>query len=391
MLKVQSTVNFALQKEGGSVGFLGNSSQKREGSRENTGNFLHGFAARYVVGQHRDIFLNNLTEETVEDYRANLTHIAFVAANLVRNRGNDALDSGHRKRADIIEKLNLPVVVFGLGAQARLGQSLSDMDISPDTRRLLAVISHHSSKIAVRGEFTADLCKHLGIHNVEVIGCQSCFISRRPDFKIPELTETPNADRLVVNVTYHARELPLIKEAMSEGAAFIGQTEHFEYELAQLDEGAAIDNLPENVRSLISPQLYNLFKSGRLDFSEYHRWVREKFVQYYSMPPWFAKLSSGEFDACIGTRFHGNMAAMQSGVPSLWIVHDSRTQEFCDYLGLPQAPLKALSEEKTVGDIFDKYYRTDGFAKKYQEAYARFYAYLTEHGVPHKLAAPLRN
>ncbi|QFG36191.1 polysaccharide pyruvyl transferase [Paracoccus pantotrophus] len=391
MLNNQSTTDFVLPVGGGSVGFIGIPSERPPGTRENTGNFLHGFAARHIIGQNQNIPLNNLTDEMIEKYRSELTHIAFITANAIRGGNNDVLAAGHRKVADAIEKLDLPVIVFGLGAQAKIGQAIPDMDISAETKRLLSVISHYSPKIAVRGEFTADLCKHLGVHNIEVIGCQSCFISRRPDFKIPELTETPNADRLVVNVTYHARELPLIKEAMSEGAAFIGQTEHFEYELAQLDEGATIDNLPENVRSLISPQLYNIFKSGRLDFSGYHRWVREKFVQYYSMPPWFAKLSSGEFDACIGTRFHGNMAAMQSGVPSLWIVHDSRTQEFCDYLGLPQAPLKALSEEKTVGDIFDKYYRTDGFAKKYQEAYTRFYAYLTEHGVPHKLAAPLRN
>ncbi|WP_140849395.1 polysaccharide pyruvyl transferase family protein [Paracoccus sp. FO-3] len=391
MPKDQSATDFVLPAEGGSVGFLGISSQRREGSRENTGNFLHGFAARYIVGQYQNISSDNLTEEMIEKYRAEMTHIAFVTANGIRDGNDNIFDSSHKKMADAIEKLNLPVVVFGLGAQAKLGQSFSDMDVSAETKRLLSVISHYSPKIAVRGEFTADLCRRFGVHNVEVIGCQSCFISCRPDFKLPELEKTPHLSRMVVNVTSHTRELPLITAAMSEGALYIGQTEHLEYELVKLDEGIAIDDLPADVRSLLKPGLYKLFESGRLDFKEFHRWVRNKFFQFYSMPPWFGKLSNAGLDASIGTRFHGNMAAMQSGVPSLWVVHDSRTQEFCDYHGLPQAPLKALTEEKTVGDIFDKYYRTDRFAARYAEGYKRFYDYLNEHGVPHKLSAPMAN
>ncbi|SIT87123.1 Polysaccharide pyruvyl transferase [Pontibaca methylaminivorans] len=369
---------------------MGITSHGREGARENTGNFLHGFAARHIIGEYRNLYPNKMTDEAVEQLRSELTHVVFVAATSIMVNDTTTLAKGHTKLANAIEKLGLPVVVFGLGAQARIGQSVSTAVVAPETKRLLSVLSHHSPKIAVRGEFTAELCKHLGIDNVEVIGCQSCFISRRPDFRMTELTAPPRTERTVVNLTRHSQELPLLLQAIEGGATYIGQSSHFEYEIARMAEGITPDNLPEDVKALMTEGVKRIVNSGALDFVGFHSYVRRKFFQYYSMEPWFERLRGG-FDACIGTRFHGNMASMQSGVPSLWIVHDSRTQEFCDYLGLPQAPLQAVRDGLTIADLFDRYYETETFAKKYPANYARFYDYLTEHGVPHKLAMPLKN
>jgi hypothetical protein len=197
----------------------------------------------------------------------------------------------------------------------------------------------------------------------------------------------PDIQRTVVNVTHHSLELPLIAEAMAGGSAFIGQTEHFEYELSRIPPGVSLDALPDGVKSLLQPGLEKLFRSGRLVFGDYHQWIRERFSQFFSMPPWFSYLRSG-FDASMGTRFHGNMAAMQCGVPSLWIVHDSRTQEFCDYHGLPQVPLGKLAVTGKISDLFEEHYRTDRFARRYAEGYTRFHAYLEKHGIAHMLAPP---
>ena len=41
-----------------------------------------------------------------------------------------------------------------------------------------------------------------------------------------------------------------------------------------------------------------------------------------------------------GTRFHVNMATVLAGKPATWITHDTRTQEFCDFLHLPQVSLE---------------------------------------------------
>lgn len=41
------------------------------------------------------------------------------------------------------------------------------------------------------------------------------------------------------------------------------------------------------------------------------------------------------FDLVIGTRFHGCMLAIQAGVPSICIPHDSRTLELCQSTKIP--------------------------------------------------------
>lgn len=385
-----SNNEFVLPEEGGRIGFLGIRASGKEGARENTGNFLHGFAARHILGEYQDFYVGSLTDETIEKLRAELTHVAFVAATTIMVNGGQKLADVHLKLAQAIEKLDMPVVVFGLGAQASIGQTVADAVVTPETQRLLSVLSHHTSKIAVRGPFTADICKHLGINNVEVIGCQSCFVSCRPDFQLPQLATRPSPEKTVVNFTYPAREFPLLSQAMKGQSTYIGQSSHFEYEIKNIAEGVTLDDLPVNIKALITPQLTKIFQEGKVDFFDFHRWIKRYFFQYYSMEPWFHKMRGG-FDACIGTRFHGNMTAMQAGVPALWIVHDSRTQEFCDHLGLPQAPLQAVKDGLSIAELFDRHYETETFARKYPQNYARFYDYLTEHGVPHKLAAPVKN
>ncbi|WP_377377177.1 polysaccharide pyruvyl transferase family protein [Ponticaulis profundi] len=392
MHTAHSIINDIIPSPAARIGFVGNPAYRAEGANDNTGNFLHGFAARYIVGEHRnvDAYMDSVTDEIAEKLKSELTHIAFVAANNIRVGDRTSLISSQKKLADAFEKLQLPIIVFGLGAQAPIGQSISESFVAPETKRLLSVISHHAPKIAVRGEFTADLCKHLGIDNVEVIGCQSCFISRRSEFRLPELMNPPRIEKTVVNVTYPEPEIKLIKEALASNSTFIGQTERFEYEIAKIERLESVEDIPSEILSLIRPGLMRAFTSSRIDFKSYHEWIKKSFHQFYSMPPWFEKFKEG-YDACIGTRFHGNMAAMQAGVPSLWIVHDSRTQEFCDHLGLPQAPLKAVQDGMPIAELFDRHYETKTFARKYPQNYARFYDYLTEHDVPHKLAAPVAN
>ncbi|MDS9468139.1 polysaccharide pyruvyl transferase family protein [Paracoccus sp. MBLB3053] len=376
-------------RETGRVGFVGISSRGREGSRENTGNYLHGFAARQILGDYQNLSVDRLLNHPVDELREKLSHVAFVAATTIKvNDQAQTFADGHTRLATAIEKLGLPVIVFGLGAQARLGQAVATAEVSEETRRLLAVLSHHSSKIAVRGEFTADLCRHLGIDNVEVIGCQSCFLSCRPDFRMPELEEHPDPRRMIINITRHSQELPLLRWAMANGATMIGQSSHFEYALARTEEVATFSALPDHVRSLATKGLQNVFNSGSLDFGEFHTWVKQGFSQFYSMPPWFDKLATG-FHASIGTRFHGNMTAMQAGLPSLWVVHDSRTREFCDHLGLPNVPLELIQKEFSMGELFERFYETRTFRRKYPSNYRRFYDYLQGQSVPHRLAPPL--
>ena len=63
------------------------------------------------------------------------------------------------------------------------------------------------------------------------------------------------------------------------------------------------------------------------------RWLGQHAAIFFDPAVWFAQMR--EFDFLIGTRIHGSVAAIQGGCPALTLVHDSRTQELCEYFHLP--------------------------------------------------------
>jgi hypothetical protein len=229
---------------------------------------------------------------------------------------------------------------------------------------------------------------HYGVKNVDVVGCQSCFFSRRPDFTFPEINLDVDPARILISVTKPTADLSLIKEAIAGGGSFIGQSSHFEYLLKDAADCKTVNDLPAEVLERLPKSLARLFGTGELDFKTYHRWIKAKFHQFYNMPEWFDFIW-GNFDLAIGSRFHGNMTAMLSGVPALWVVHDRRTQEFCDLLGLPNTSLEQVRKGVPIRELIAEHLDASRFNSVYPTNYARFYNYLERQGVAHKLAAPL--
>lgn len=370
------------------TGFIGIRDHGREGARENTGNFLHGFAARKIIPDALEITTLSQDDAHIDQLKAEVHQICFVAATTVPVNRRPAFVDNHKKMAGFLKRMNLPVVVFGLGAQAPLDATLETSEVNEDTIEFLEVLAGLGPSIAVRGEFTADLLKKYGITNVEVIGCQSAFLSCRPDFKLPDLTMPVAEARKMISVTRSRQEWLLLRRAIEEGWGMIGQSSHFEYALKSLEPGVGFADLPEDVQKLVEPSLANLFKGGALEFERYHRWVRAGFRQFYNMPDWMDCIRDS-FDFACGTRFHGNMTAMQSGVPAVWVIHDSRTREFCDHLGLPGLRREDLAEDDSIFEQFERCLSDAAFDRKYPENYARLFDYLERHGADHRLAAPI--
>ena len=133
----------------------------------NNGNIIHAAAARRVIGRYVEYEkAGEWTKAQIDHLRSENSHLVYVTANLIRI----GVPGGHPSIRDLvssqvaltknIERAALPVVVFGLGSQTGLNGPL-EFSVAPETVRLLKVISDHSRKIAVRGEFTADACMRL--------------------------------------------------------------------------------------------------------------------------------------------------------------------------------------------------------------------------------------
>lgn len=341
----------------------------------NTGNMMHGAAARNLLYDYINVPTRPWSEQEAEQISAECSHIVVVTANAVRPGAPDhhRFASSQQKIAENILRTDLPVVVFGLGVQHSLGK-LPKKTLPKATELMLKVFSERSKEIAVRGHFTAEYLHSIGIKNVRALGCQSCFYDVSPSFTAPKIKA--DAKKIAFNYTLPNREKNSVSMAIRNGFTMFAQSETAEVDLLNGDPQLFDKNL----------KLRKFFWRSKVSKEEYIDWLKNHFHRFYDMPSWFEKMR--EFDFSFGTRFHGNMVALQCGVPALWVVHDTRTLELCDYLALPHL---MLNDAENLRDISQLQEATDygPFEKAYGENYARLYNYVNDSGMAHTMPAPL--
>ena len=59
-------------------------------------------------------------------------------------------------------------------------------------------------------------------------------------------------------------------------------------------------------------------------------------------------------DVYIGDRFHGGVAALQAGVPAIFLSHDNRVAELTEHFGLPHLTTRAFAR-KGLAAVMDEY------------------------------------
>ena len=284
--------------------------------------------------------------------------------------------------ANYIEATKLPCMMVGLGAQSN--SYSTDISLQPGTERLVRIVAERSHRIGVRGPFTHAVLESKGIHNVQVTGCPSYYVSCRPELALgkPELPEKPriaiNASRDVYRHSFDANRMEhlvrgLTAEGVTYGADFVAQSESEEIILADAPTEA------ERVGAL--ERLARTF-AGVAPDERLRAWLDSHMRVYFTVEDWTAAIKT--YDFVTGTRFHGCILALQNGVPAFVICHDTRTADMCGFLGLPHASIMDLD----AIDIHDLYARTDVAAlqRRYTELYPAYKAFLEGNGLPHRLA-----
>jgi hypothetical protein len=338
---------------------------------DNLGNVLHAVAGRRLLQGYTEFATSReWSPEELERVESH-SHIVIIMANAVRlGEEVNSLSPHHEVMRQNIEKTTRPVVVFGLGAQAAFGKEVK-YTAPESTMRLLRVISERSRRIAVRGEFTADALRRLGINNPEVIGCQSCFLSRKPEFPFDMTREIDRSSKIAFSYTSSIVEEDLIKSAVDNGFDMIGQQEIYE---AHAKAG---------VEYPVNQKMERFFQSSGITADRYNAYCREHFHAFADMDQWLSHMK--QYGFMFGTRFHGNSFALQAGVPTLWLVHDERTRELCNYLKLPFMALRDALKLKDVRQFMDAVDYSE-FLKVYPQRYRKLKSYIEDAGLSHRLA-----
>lgn len=267
-----------------------------------------------------------------------------------------------RRLTEVIRRLEIPVVVPGVGGQSKLGESMSDPEVDEATRDFVNAVLDRSASIGVRGEQTAQYLQELGFpsSSIDIIGCPSLFnhdglhIERR----IRRLQRT---SRIALNITPVTGIEPLVKYHVDRyrNLTYIPQ-EH--QELGMLLWGVDADSsrplLPLNTRH----QMY--LRDQIRFFLDPQRWREFMRTQHF----------------VFGTRIHGTIAGLTVGTPSVLIAHDSRTKELADYHRIPH---RAYSGE--VPDAAELYDTVDfsDFNNFHSESFRRYTDFLDRNSVEH--------
>ena len=290
------------------------------------------------------------------------------------------------KAAEVLRRLKLPVIAFGIGAQAPVSGKL---ELSEDTKTVLKLISDSTASLGVRGTYSAEVLNDLGIRNVRIIGCPTAFRSNDPNLaiRLPPLEQVKTAGvtlRREVSKTYAQdikRYLTFHRDLVKAMAdrfevTLMSQGEAEEKKLAlgtPEQKAAAMAALEDNAWAsswYLDEQVSGLYRS-RMFYSDivadYERLVRG-------------------LDLVLGYRLHGNLMALANGTPSIYFTYDSRTVEFADTFKIPSIDVFAGQdfrlEEHWVQARFDR------FNAAYAQVYRAMSAFLSENRVDHKMAKP---
>ena len=303
--------------------------EKMQFAGANSGNLIFTETLKKQLVYEKEIWLNANALKEVEN-----PAVIIPAANFII-QGNDSLMQALIR---FLEQTDCPVTMAGLGAQApgdvlpaELVARLSEAHI-----RAFKMLSERAVSIGVRGEYTAECLNRMGIHNVKIIGCPSFYFRRQ---KHSHRLKIPSLNRAQVTITPgRSEETRILELGMRANAFWLMQMMSEEPELA-FGEKEWGPNVQERVKTFIEKNFPDLNASGQ----KLWKYMQSKSRIFFDKQAWNQFYDEEDITFAFGSRFHGNMAAFQNGVPALWIVHDIRTRELVKTLHLPHIDYERLA------------------------------------------------
>jgi hypothetical protein len=358
---------------------VGNAPRMREGSAENTGNLVHAISARRLLLNFEDFNIGKpWTDAQIDFIRNNFSNVLFVAANTIRATSDKVFLQIQATMAENLKKLQLPVVTLGLGAQAGINDLPKDLSLHTETLDLIRVISENSNIFGVRGEYTQDVLRYNGIKNAVPMGCPSVYYhvesgAAHPHANTLKRPQIDHKSKLIFNYTSFWREFGIFKTVATVNNSYlVGQGEAFEQ---RLSADSTVEEIP--------PSTYqNVFIKNEGVERLFMNTVKKNYRKFYNLEDWLA--FAKDADLSFGSRFHGNMASLIAGVPSIWFAHDSRTLELCEYHGLPNIVTGAKPLNLQLDDIVSAVDYTS-FFNKYSKNRAKLKDYLDSSGITNRL------
>lgn len=276
----------------------------------------------------------------------------------------------------LIKKLRIPCIVVGVGLRAALHEAVNEKKpFDENVKAFVRAVLEKSECLGLRGERTARYLENMGFkedRDYRVIGCPSlCMAHVGKGIKIKELDFDSNS-RIALNANDLAPEnvsnmyRRIVEEYDNSVVVQQRITEIIDIYIDKYSEYGK--NLFRIDGSLYGKDIYaRLKKDNRLyGPANIYDWIRRLC----------------DFDVCVNTRFHGTVASLMAGVPSIIIPIDSRMAELVEYHNLSKLDLEDITEDF---DLKENISRID---LKKPEAVAarnleRYFDFLKKNGLHH--------
>ncbi len=284
--------------------------------------------------------------------------------------------------ASFLESVQLPCVIIGLGAQAP--DFNWPVEVPAGTGRMLRILAERSVSLGVRGDFTAETVRRLGIDNVRVVGCPSMYWTCQPDLRVVRRTATNeiavsvNGSANVVDHSVDPRSSRRVEAAIARLSFELG----YPYVLQNETELMAIlTDVPGSSEASLVNALRQRYGFADTSSGDFISFVRRNMRVYSELNTWLAAVQQSDF--VLGTRFHGCLVALLGGVPCFVIVHDARTREMCELLRIPHEDVRNVGAIDVRGlyDTLD----IEGLETTYRLRFRNYVDFLDENSLSHCL------
>jgi hypothetical protein len=323
--------------------------QIRSLTSDNLGNLMFKYAAR-------TLFENEVTYISYNDdpneLRKKIDILVLPEANLI----NPKIDYG--RQANFVKTIDKPVVLLGVGAQSGIdGEVKKFPQIPQGTIDFLEEVSLRTPQIFCRGDFTRKLINGFGISNVKSVGCPTFLmnpsrflwkkiVSRDKDLTLKRLAITEGIyQKSTRNDAIDFTEKYLFNTLINNHSyTYIGQEQTSVIKAGYGSFNEINGNDVKFLKNYLAPETA---------FEVFHKVLLEQSRAFYRVDQWIGHAKSRT--GLIGTRIHGNMMGIQSGIPSIPIIHDSRTKELCETMRIPHININEFSSIVSEGGLINAF------------------------------------
>lgn len=330
---------------------------------QNWGNKLwfQGVYSAINTGENNyDFITGEINADTVN---SKYDFILLPMANIFHTEFLDSM----RYLTGIFSRVRIPIYVVVCGVQANSYNDLPRLisEIGDDSKAFIRAIYNTGGDFALRGYFTEEFFCKLGFRDATVTGCPSLFQKGRK-FRVDQPTVSFEKMRPVFNGSVKMTEK--LMDAFPE-STFIDQSQYF---------------LP-----LFQPDyLHHPGLKFQMDFTDNYGTAAARYLaqgriaMIADMNAWYQYLRNSGFHYAFGSRIHGTIMALLSGVPATIVTADSRTREMAEFFDIPKF-VSTPNHQFTVKEFLQFYEQVDytQFNRSFSAKFDAYEQFLVKHGI----------